>query len=274
VTSEAQPVLAVERLSKDFYRKGVPHRVLSDISCTVSMGRTLAVVGESGAGKSTLAKTIAGLERPTLGRVLVEGRPPITRGGVVSPVQMVFQQPVESLNPYISVGSSVAEPLHHVGAQERRRRVGQMLVRVGVNPDHADRPPRAFSGGQLQRIGLARALIASPKILLCDEPTSALDVSVQAAVVNLLLDLQGSLGFACVLVTHDLSLVRVLADDVLVLRAGIAVEQSDAASFFAGPKNDYARDLLEANRLQTLRRESSPEAGMTMNAHQERAETG
>lgn len=254
MTPATQPVLVVEHVSKDFHRRGVAHRVLNDVSCTLLMGRTLAVVGESGAGKTTLARAIAGLERPTLGSILVDARPPVARGGVVSPVQMVFQQPGESLNPYVSVGASVAEPLHHVSAAERRRRVSELLVRVGINPDHAHRRPRAFSGGQLQRIGLARALAAAPKLLLCDEPTSALDVSVQAQMVNLLLDLQASLGFACVLVTHDLSLVRVLADDVLVLRDGVAVEQSDAASFFRGPTNEYARGLLEANRLQTLRR--------------------
>ena len=258
VTVGLQPVLVVDHVSKDFHRRGVAHRVLNDVSCSLPMGRTLAVVGESGAGKTTLARTIAGLERPTLGRVLVDGRPPVARGGVVSPVQMVFQQPGESLNPYISIRASVAEPLHHVSAAERRQRVSDLLVRVGINPAHASRRPRAFSGGQLQRIVLARALAAAPKLLLCDEPTSALDVSVQAQMVNLLLDLQASLGFACLLVTHDLSLVRVLADDILVLRDGWPVEQSDAAGFFAGPKHAYARGLLEANRLQTLYRRPGP----------------
>jgi ABC-type dipeptide/oligopeptide/nickel transport system ATPase subunit len=265
-TATRGPVLVVEHVSKDFNRRGVAHRVLNDISCTLSAGRTLAVVGESGAGKTTLARTIAGLERPTLGTVLVDGRPPVARGGVVSPVQMVFQQPGDSLNPYISIGASVAEPIHGVTASERSRRVAQLLARVGINSDHAHRRPRAFSGGQLQRIGLARALSASPRLLLCDEPTSALDVSVQAQIVNLLLDLQMSLGFACLLVTHDLSLVRVLADDILVLRDGVAVEQSDAASFFAGPANDYARGLLEANRLQTLRRKAGPTPTTTTGA--------
>jgi ABC-type dipeptide/oligopeptide/nickel transport system ATPase subunit len=267
-----QPVLVVDHVSKDFQRRGVAHRVLSDVSCTLAPGRTLAVVGESGAGKTTLARTIAGLEHPTLGRVLVDGRPPVARGGVVSPVQMVFQQPAESLNPYVSIGASVAEPLHQISAAERRRRVSDLLVRVGINPDHASRRPRAFSGGQLQRIVLARALAAAPKLLLCDEPTSALDVSVQAQVVNLLLDLQASLGFACVLVTHDLSLVRVLADDVLVLRDGWPVAQSAAAAFFAGPTHEYARGLLEANRLQTLRRRPPAAATTGPGAQQERGD--
>ena len=259
MTVASQPhVLVVDHVSKDFSRRGIAHRVLNDVSCTLAAGRTLAVVGESGAGKTTLARTIAGLERPTLGNVLIDGRPPVARGGVVSPVQMVFQQPGDSLNPYISIASSVAEPMHGVSGADRSRRVSELLVRVGINPEHAHRRPRAFSGGQLQRIGLARALAASPRLLLCDEPTSALDVSVQAQIVNLLLDLQTSLGFACVLVTHDLSLVRVLADDILVLRDGVTVEQSDSASFFAGPTNAYARGLLEANRLQTLRREIVP----------------
>jgi ABC-type glutathione transport system ATPase component len=270
MNDQQQPVLVVERVSKEFSRRGVARRVVRDVSCVLPKGRTLAVVGESGAGKTTLARMIAGLERPTEGRVLVNSQPPVARGGVVSVVQMVFQQPAESLNPYVSVGASVAESMHHVAAAERRRRVSDLLLRVGISPDHAHRRPRAFSGGQLQRIVLARALAATPQLLICDEPTSALDVSVQAQIVNLLLDLQSSLGFACVLVTHDLSLVRVLADDVLVLRDGYAVEQSDAATFFAGPTNEYARGLLEANRLQTLRRGPAPNATTMRVGQQER----
>jgi ABC-type dipeptide/oligopeptide/nickel transport system ATPase subunit len=257
VTLGAPPALAIEHVSKDFQSGGRTHRVVADVTCHVPMGRTLAVVGESGAGKTTLARMIAVLEHPTEGSIRVDGRPPAPRGGVVSPVQMVFQQPAESLNPYVSVAASVAEPLHGLSRAQRRERVAEDLQRVGINPMHADRRPRAFSGGQLQRIVLARALAAAPKLLVCDEPTSALDVSVQAQIVNLLLDLQGSLGFACVLVTHDLSLVRVLADDVLVLRGGHPVEQSSADAFFAGPAHEYSRGLLAANRLQTLRREPS-----------------
>jgi ABC-type glutathione transport system ATPase component len=250
------PALLVDGVRKEYRVRGGTKVAVANVSCVVELGRTLAVVGESGAGKSTLAKVIAGLERPTAGRVLVAGRPPVTRGGVASPVQMVFQQPGESLDPFHSVGRSVAEPLHGMSRDARAERVRDLLGRVGINPSHATRRPIAFSGGQLQRIVLARALAADPVVLLCDEPTSALDVSVQAQIVNLLLDLQSAVGFACVLVTHDLSLVRVRADEVLVLRDGIVEERSPADSFFAGPASRYGAALLEANRQQSLRRVS------------------
>jgi ABC-type glutathione transport system ATPase component len=253
VNGGGAPALLVEGVRKEFHARGHTKVAVRDVSFTVELGRTLAVVGESGAGKSTLAKVIAGLERPTRGRVLVGGRPPATRGGVASPVQMVFQQPGESLDPFHSVGRSVAEPLHGLSGEERTRRVSALLSRVGINPSHATRRPVAFSGGQLQRIVLARALAAEPSVLLCDEPTSALDVSVQAQIVNLLLELQASIGFACVLVTHDLALVRVLADDVLVLRDGAVEEHTPADEFFREPRADYSRGLLGANRAQSLR---------------------
>ena len=247
------PALEVEGVRKEFRRRGGVLVAVREVWCSVERRRTLAVVGESGAGKSTLARVIAGLERPTSGRVLVAGQPLVLRGGVASPVQMVFQQPGESLDPLSSVGRSVAEPLHAMSGRERERRVASLLARVGINPAHAGRRPSAFSGGQLQRIVLARALAAEPQVLVCDEPTSALDVSVQAQFVNLLLELQAQIGFACVLVTHDLSLVRVLADDVLVLKDGVVVEQGPADSFFRGPAAAYSRALLEANSKQTLR---------------------
>lgn len=250
---DPEPVLVVDRVRKEFRMRGRTTVAVADCSFSVAPSRTLAVVGESGAGKSTLAKVIAGLERPTQGSVLVGGRPLVTKGGRPSPVQMVFQQPAESLDPFHSVGRSVAEPLHGLGRDERRARVEGLLARVGINPAHADRRPVAFSGGQLQRIVLARALAAEPRVLLCDEPTSALDVSVQAQIVNLLLELQAAIGFACVLVTHDLSLVRVLADEVLVLRDGQVEERTEADTFFRGPASAYGAVLLEANRQQSLR---------------------
>jgi ABC-type glutathione transport system ATPase component len=256
LTPDQAPVLVVEGVRKEFRVRGHAKVAVADCSFTVAPGQTLAVVGESGAGKSTLAKVIAGLEAPTRGRVLVKGRPLVTKGGQASPVQMVFQQPAESLDPFHAVGRSVAEPLHGMSGEERQRQVAALLTRVGINPSHAGRRPVAFSGGQLQRIVLARALAAEPAVLLCDEPTSALDVSVQAQIVNLLLELQASIGFACVLVTHDLSLVRVLADDVLVLRDGIVEERTPADEFFAGPASAYGAALLEANRQQSLHRVS------------------
>ncbi len=247
------PALLVDHVRKEFRGRGATKVAVQDVSFSVEHRRTLAVVGESGAGKSTLAKVIAGLERPTSGQVLVAGRPLVQRGGVASRVQMVFQQPGESLDPFSSIGRSVAEPMHGIPGAERDRRVAALLRRVGIDPAHVERRPNRFSGGQLQRIVLARALAAEPDVLLCDEPTSALDVSVQAQIVNLLLELQAANGFACVLVTHDLALVRVLADEVLVLRDGETVELSLADDFFRAPAAEYSRGLLEANRQQSLR---------------------
>jgi ABC-type glutathione transport system ATPase component len=250
----AGAVLSGRSVGRVFRRRGVSRVALVDVSFDLAPGRTLAVVGESGAGKTTLSRLVAGLDRPTSGSILVEGSPPRLRGGVPSPVQMVFQDPKEALNPFLSVGRSVGEPLRGLPAAERQARVAESLERVGLDPRRARQRPAAFSGGQQQRIVIARALAASPKILVCDEPTSALDVSVQAQIINLLLELQSSLGFACVLVTHDLSVVRVLADDVLVLRNGHVVEYADAESFFEQPRHEYSQSLLGAVSRQALTR--------------------
>jgi ABC-type glutathione transport system ATPase component len=248
------PVLAVRDVGRVFRRRGVSRVALVGVTFDLEPNRTLAVVGESGAGKSTLARLIAGLDRPTTGRVLVDGRSPRLRGGLPSPVQMVFQDPKDALNPFLSVGRSVSEPLRKLPRRERRHRMWDLLEQVGLDPARAGQRPSAFSGGQLQRVVFARALAASPRILVCDEPTSALDVSVQAQIVNLLLHLQRELGFACVLVTHDLSIVRALADDVLVLRRGELIEQSRADDFFHRPAQEYSRSLLNAVAQQSLAR--------------------
>ena len=169
-------------------------------------------------------------------------------------VQMVFQDPKEALNPFLSIGRSIGEPLRHLPRPQRKARTGNLLEHVGLDPARAGERPSAFSGGQLQRVVIARALASSPKILVCDEPTSALDVSVQAQIVNLLLDLQQELGFACILVTHDLSVVRVLADEILVLRRGELVEYRPAEDFFREPSHDYSTSLLNAVAQQSLTR--------------------
>jgi ABC-type dipeptide/oligopeptide/nickel transport system ATPase subunit len=237
------------------YRHRARERVaLSGVSFELALRQTVAVVGESGAGKSTLARLVAGLDRPTSGEILVGGSPPRLRGGTVSPVQMVFQDPKEALNPFLPIGRSIEEPLKHVPRAERRRRVGELLAHVGLDPKRARERPAAFSGGQLQRVVIARALAARPRILVCDEPTSALDVSVQAQIINLLMELQGELGFGCILVTHDLAVVRILANDVLVLRRGVVVEHAPADRFFAGPAEEYSRSLLAAVSRQALTR--------------------
>jgi ABC-type glutathione transport system ATPase component len=250
--SAAEPVLRLEAVSHAYGRGRRARTVLRDVSFDLQAGRTLAIVGESGAGKSTLARLVAGLEQPRGGTILVAGHPPRIETGVVSPVQMVFQHPADALNRFIGVGASVAEPLRRRPRAERRARVAELLAQVGIDRDRAGDRPASFSGGQLQRLVIARALAGAPRVLLCDEPTSALDVSVQAQIVNLLLALQAAHGFACVLVTHDLGVARVLADDVLVLRAGRMVELSPADRFFDGPGADYSRRLLSTSAAQML----------------------
>jgi ABC-type glutathione transport system ATPase component len=250
----SEPVLTVEGVTREYRNRGVTTRVLDDVSVSLLAGRTLAVVGESGAGKTTLARLICGLDRPTAGTVRVAGRDPAPRRGAPSPVQLVFQNPADALNPFLTVGRSIGEPLRALPRAERQAHVAELLQRVGIDPERAGQRPAAFSGGQLQRIVLARALAARPQLLVCDEPTSALDVSVQAQIVNLLLELQAALGFACVLVTHDLAVVRVLADDLLVLRHGRMVEAGLADRFFAGPTEPYSKSLLEAVAQQALSR--------------------
>jgi ABC-type glutathione transport system ATPase component len=221
---------------------------LSGVSFSVVQGKTLGIIGESGAGKSTLVRILAGLDKATSGRVLVGGAAPRIRRGAPSPVQMVFQSPVAALSPYQSVGSSVAEPIRKLAKTEREDKVRSLFERVGISPLRAGDKPTRFSGGELQRIVLARALISDPTLLLCDEPTSALDVSVQSQVINLLLELQPEKGFASIVVTHDLAVAKVLADDVLVLRSGRVEELAPAENFFEAPQSAYSQSLMAACR--------------------------
>lgn len=250
----SMPIVQVRDVRREFHQSGMVRVALDGVSFDLAHGTTLAVVGESGAGKSTLGRLIAGLDHPTSGTILVDGQPPRITAGAPSAVQMIFQDPRDALNPYLSVGASVREPLLRLGRDEQQRRMRELLERVGLDPRRAGDRPSGFSGGQQQRIVIARALAASPKLLVCDEPTSSLDVSVQAQLVNLLLELQASLGFASLLVTHDLSVVRALADEVLVLRRGVAVEHTPAAQFFEEPRHEYSRSLLRAVALQALSR--------------------
>lgn len=260
MSGSTPPLLRVVGAGKTYRAHGAERRALHDVSFELEPGRTLAVVGESGAGKSTLTRLIAGLERPSSGAVFVEGAPPRPRRGRPSPVQMVFQHPGEALSPYHSIGWSIAEGMHAVPRRQRVARTRELLAAVNLGDVDLRRRPQSFSGGQLQRIVIARALAAGPRVLLCDEPTSALDVSVQAQIVNLLMRLQAELGFACVLVTHDLAVARVLAHDVLVLQSGTAVELAPAAAFFSGPSDSYAASLLAVARDEALQRERSDDA--------------
>ncbi len=237
-------ICRAEHVSHVYRLRGEQRVVLQDVSFAVPAGRTLGVIGESGAGKSTLVRLLAGLEHPTGGRVEIDGSPVRLRPGRSSPVQMVFQQPLSALNPHRSVGDSIAEPIHRVSRDARQAIVASLMERVGIPPARAGQRPSRFSGGQLQRIVLARALAGQPRVLLCDEPTSALDVSVQAQIINLILELQLEQQFACVLVTHELNVAKVLADEVLVLRSGCVEEHRPAAEFFDSPASAYGQSLL------------------------------
>jgi len=229
-------------------------RALKGIDFKVEKGKTLAIVGESGSGKSTLARIIALIDAPSGGELLIDGqRVDIskTRPGPAmrSKVQMVFQNPYGSLNPRQKIGNVLMEPLvinTDVPADERRARAEAMLVKVGLGPEHFNRYPHMFSGGQRQRIAIARALILNPSLLVLDEPVSALDLSVQAQVLNLLADLQDEMGLTYVFVSHDLSVVRYIADDVMVISKGEAVEQGTREAIFANPTHPYTRQLFAA----------------------------
>ncbi|QTK81443.1 Dipeptide transport ATP-binding protein DppF [Agrobacterium tumefaciens] len=229
-------------------------QALKGIDFAVERGKTLAIVGESGSGKSTLARIIALIDPASGGELKIEGKPvdiakrrPDTQ--MRSKVQMVFQNPYGSLNPRQKVGDVLMEPLiinTKMPASERRERAEAMLVKVGLGPEHFNRYPHMFSGGQRQRIAIARALMLNPALLVLDEPVSALDLSVQAQVLNLLRDLQEEFELTYVFVSHDLSVVRYIADDVLVISKGEAVEQGTREELFAGPKHPYTRQLFAA----------------------------
>jgi len=237
------------------FRKPAVIRALADASFTLETGRTLAVVGESGCGKSTLARLVTMIEPPTAGTLAIDGVEVVgaDRAALAklrSRVQIVFQNPYGSLNPRQKIGAALAEPLAinrpGMSRAERSAAVLDMLTRVGLRPEHADRYPHMFSGGQRQRIAIARALMLRPEILVLDEPVSALDLSVQAQVLNLLVELQQSLGLAYLFISHGLSVVRHMADDIVVMYLGRIVEQAPREVLFAGPKHPYTRALLSA----------------------------
>ena len=266
--STTTPVLLdVQHISQQYhlpkaslFAKAGHVQALNDVSFQLSAGKSLGIVGESGSGKSTLARLVMALEKPTQGQVLFKGQdlnalPHEQLRAARSEFQMVFQDPYGSLDPRQKILKIVAEPLHStvhgatgqsLSAQDIKDRAAQALTEVGLRASDLDKYPHEFSGGQRQRIAIARALITRPALIVADEPVSALDVSVQAQVLNLMMDLQDRLGLSYLFVSHDLAVVNLMCDDVIVLQHGHVVEAGASEAIFQNAQHPYTQALLAA----------------------------
>jgi dipeptide transport system ATP-binding protein len=242
------------RIGRGLFREAATLQAVAGASFSVTAGRTLAVVGESGCGKSTLARMVTMIEKPTSGQLVIDGTDVVAAGpdairAMRPKVQMVFQDPYGSLNPRKQVGQILEEPLEintRLPAAERAEAARAMMAKVGLRPEHYNRYPHMFSGGQRQRIAIARALMLHPKIVVADEPVSALDVSIRAQELNLLMDLQSELNLAYLFISHDLSVVRHIADELMVMYLGRPVEHGPKQAIFDAPKHPYTQALLAA----------------------------
>ncbi len=229
-------------------------KALNGVSFSLERGKTLAVVGEFGSGKSTLARLLTLIEKPTEGALLIDGEDVANASAQKArdlrrDIQIVFQNPYGSLNPRQRIGKAIQDPMRldpDMPPSGREAAARMLLAKVGLRPEYFDRYPHMFSGGQRQRIAIARALAPKPKILVLDEPVSALDISIRAQVLNILADLQREFALAYVFISHDLSVVRHIADEVLVIYLGQTVEHGDAKTIFAAPQHPYTQALLSA----------------------------
>ncbi len=258
----AGPILSVRNLRVQFAVRGEGWfgasrvlRAVDGVSFDLARGETLGIVGESGCGKSTLARAVLGLVPVASGTILFEGRDVLSLDPHQAReqrrhLQMIFQDPLASLDPRMPVGQIIAEPLRsffpRMPARERRAKVLEMMGQVGLLPDQINRYPHEFSGGQAQRIGIARALIVRPEVVVCDEPVSALDVSIKAQIVNLLADLQARLGVSLLFIAHDLASVRHVSHRVLVLYLGKVMEVAPWSEIYRAPRHPYTQALIQA----------------------------
>jgi dipeptide transport system ATP-binding protein len=250
----ARSLERVYDIGRGWFREPAHLHAVDNVSFDLAPGKTLAVVGESGCGKSTLARMVTLIEAPSSGRLMLDGldavNPPASeKTRLRRTVQIVFQNPYGSLNPRKRIGTILEEPLvinTSLAKAERRDRALEMMTKVGLRPEQHSRYPHMFSGGQRQRIAIARALMLRPKLLVADEPVSALDMSVQAQVLNLLVDLQREMDLAYLFISHDLGVVRHIAHDVMIMYLGLVMEQGPKAKFFARPLHPYTQTLLAA----------------------------
>ncbi len=262
IPDSLEQLLVVEKLRVEFPRESglfskphAPFVAVDDVSFSLRAGRTLGIVGESGSGKTTLGRAILHLIEPTSGNVRFAGHEMNDAKGeelmkLRRSMQIVFQDPGSSLNPRLSIGATLREPLlvHGLVKDEAAAaaRVASLLERCGMPANAADKYPHEFSGGQRQRIGIARALSVEPKLIVCDEPTSALDVSVQAQILNLLKDLQRDMGLAYLFISHDMSVIDHMCDDIAVMRNGKIVEMGTREEVLRSPREQYTQELLRA----------------------------
>jgi peptide/nickel transport system ATP-binding protein len=263
------PLLSVADLHTHFRTPTGPLRAVDGVSLTVGRGESVGLVGESGCGKSTLGKTVLRLVPATSGQVVFDGEeiarlPSASLGPFRRRAQMIFQDPFSSLNPRHTIAAILTAPLvvHGLGSRpERKRRVREMIERVGLPPAVLSRYPHEFSGGQRQRIGIARALILGPEFIVCDEPVSALDLSIQAQILKLLIEMKRDFNLSYLFISHDLSVVRYFSDRVLVMYLGRIVESASGDDLWAKPLHPYTRALIEAIPDPARRRQAAPIGG-------------